>query len=89
MNMCEKIEKKKSLKSSVLITVKRCNKLVEALTLPKVANLNPRSIYNKVDEFCTLVEEENIDVICMSESHERWYTTRKGETQGLNDLIKI
>ena len=25
----------------------------------------------------------------MSESYERWYTTRKGETQGLNDLIKM
>ena len=25
----------------------------------------------------------------MSETHERWYTTKKGEDQSLNDLIKL
>ena len=63
--------------------------MLQALNLPKVANLNPRSIYNKVDEFCTYVEEEHIDLVFMSESHERWYPTKKGENQTLNELIKL
>ena len=51
--------------------MKRSNKLVQALALPKIVNLNPQSIYNKVDEFCTFVEEEGIDIVFISESHER------------------
>ena len=70
-------------------TVHRSNKVLQALHLPKVANLNPRSIYNKVDEFCTFVEEEEIDIVFMSESHERWYPTKKGDDQTLNELIKL
>ena len=62
---------------------------MQALNLPKVANLNPRSIYNKVDEFCTLVEEKEIDIIFLSESHERWYPTNKGESQTLNEIISL
>ena len=57
--------------------MKRSNKVLQTLHLPKVANLNPRSTYNKVDEFCTFVDEEEIDIVFMSESHERWYPTKK------------
>jgi hypothetical protein len=49
-------KKKFNLKN--LVTVKRSNKVIEALSLPKVLNLNPRSIYNKKNEFVTFVEEE-------------------------------
>ena len=66
------------------ITIVRSNKLLQALQLPKVTNLNPRSIYNKVDEFCAFVDEEEIDIVFLSESHERWYPTKKGENQNLN-----
>ena len=52
-------------------------------------NLNPRSIYNKIEEFVTFVEEENIVLVCMSESHERAYPTKKGKTQTLKDIINI
>ena len=31
-------------------TIKRSNKVIEALDLPTIINLNPRSVYNKVDE---------------------------------------
>ena len=31
------------------ITVRRCNKILDAVKLPVVANLNPRSIYNKTN----------------------------------------
>ena len=34
-------------------------------------NLNPRSVYNKIDEFHTFVEQEEVDVVFMSESWER------------------
>ena len=44
---------------------------MQALCLPKLMNVNPRSIFNKVDEFHTFVNEESIDCIMMSESWER------------------
>ena len=40
--------------------IKKSDKVIQALDLPIVFNLNPRSIYNKVDEFTKFVEEENI-----------------------------
>ena len=51
--------------------VKRNNKLIEALALPIIANKNPRSVYNKADEFHTFVEEEDVDILFLSESLER------------------
>ena len=75
--------------SKVVTTVKRSNKIVQALHLPKIANLNPRSVYNKLEEFCTFVIEEEIDLVFMSESHERWYPTQAGTSQTLNDIIHI
>ena len=54
-----------------LKVIKRSNKLCNALFLPVIANLNPRSIYNKVDEFHTFVGEYEIDIVFMSESWER------------------
>jgi hypothetical protein len=41
--------------------------------LPVLCNLNPRSVYNKRDEFHTLVKEEQLDLIFLSESWEREY----------------
>ena len=51
-------------------TVKRNNKFLQALELPVIANLNPRSVYNKVDEFHAFVKEEEVDILFMSESWE-------------------
>ena len=65
-----------------LITVKRSDKAYQALNLPKVLNLNPRSIYNKIDEFVTFVKEEEIDLTCISESWER-------EHKPLEKVIKL
>ena len=56
-------------------TVKRSNKQLEALSLPTVLNLNPRSVYNKLDEFHTLVTDLDADLVCMSESWEREHLT--------------
>ena len=45
-------------------------------------NVNPRSIYNKVEEFHTFVEEEEIDCVFMSESWERPH-------QPLDEIINL
>ena len=47
----------------VLKRIKRNTKLLEATKLPSVMNLNPRSIYNKIDEFLLLVEHYGSDLI--------------------------
>ena len=51
--------------------IKRNDKVAQALNLPTLCNLNPRSVYNKADEFHTFVEQEEVDVLFMSESWER------------------
>ena len=51
--------------------IKRSNKLIQALHLPKVLNLNPRSAMNKKEEISTFIKEESIDVAFISESHDR------------------
>ena len=63
-------------------TVKRSNKILHALDLPTVINLNPHSVYNKIDEFHTLVKEEEADVIFMTESWER-------EDKTLDEIINL
>ena len=52
---------------------KKENGFTQALSLPTLCNLNPRSVYNKRDEFHTLVKEEELDAIFLSESWEREY----------------
>ena len=52
-------------------TNKKENRFEQALELPTLANINPRSVYNKIDEFNTFVKEETIDVVFISESWER------------------
>ena len=47
-----------------------------------MCNLNPRSIYNKVDEFSTFVEQQELDLICLSESWER-------QDMSLDNVINI
>ena len=67
---------------SNLTVIKRSNKLIQALDLPNVMNVNPRSIYNKIQEFHTFVKEETIDCVFMSESWER-------PNQPLQEIINL
>ena len=60
----------------------KLNRFEKAAILPKICNLNPRSLYNKTDEFHTLVEQEELDVIFISESWER-------ENKSLKDIINL
>ena len=59
------------VKNHNLKVIQRSNKLINALELPVIMNLNPRSVYNKIDEFHTFVEQEEVDIVLMSESWER------------------
>ena len=52
-------------------TLKRIILVLQAMELPVVMNINPRSIYNKADEFKILLEQYEAEVICMSESWDR------------------
>ena len=52
--------KKKNQKSNI-----KSNRFTQALNLPSLCNLNPRSVYNKRDEFHTLAKEEDLDVISL------------------------
>ena len=54
-----------------LVKIKRSNKICQALSLPVLANINPRSLYNKLDEFHEFVENESVDILFLSESWER------------------
>ena len=56
------------------IRIRRSNKLLTAVQLPVVVNLNPRSIYNKAAEFKTMMEQLEVGVCTMSESWDRDYT---------------
>ena len=62
--------------------VKRSRNVVQALHLPKILNLNPRSAMNKTEQISRFIEEENIDVAFISESHDR-------ENKRLEDYIKL
>ena len=71
-----------------LIVVKRLNNVCQALSLPKVMNLNPRSAMNKIEELKTFIKEENIDVSFISESHDR-ENKRLGDHFNLDDHVVI
>ena len=93
MNNCEireKIKRKidsfrkhrESCKNRNMLVVKRSKNIVQALNLPKIINLNPRSAMNKLDELKAFIEEEEIDCAFISESHDR-------ENKRLEDHLNI
>ena len=57
-------------------------KLLTATQLPIVINLNPRSVYNKQNEFKTMMEQLDVDVCCISESWDR-------DNMGLEQVIQM
>ena len=82
INQFRNHRKKNHVRLSNIVTVQRSNKAVEALHLPKILNLNPRSAMNKIEELQTFIEEQNIDCAFISESHET-------ENKRLEDQIKL
>ena len=75
-------QRKKKQKQNDGNVKKLCKKLSQALDLPKVMNLNPRSAMNKVNELETFIKEEEIDIAFISESHDR-------ENKRLEDHINL
>ena len=65
-----RIERKK-LQNRNIIAVKRAKNVFQAMHLPKILNLNPRSAMNKIQQISRFIEEEEIDVAFISESHDR------------------
>ena len=55
---------------------------MQSMELPVIMNLNPRSIYNKTEEFLELLEQYSAQVIRISESWER-------ENLSLQELLKL
>ena len=70
------------MRKPVRRTIKRNNLVLESMNLPVIMNINPRSIYNKSDEFSLLLDQYSADLICMSESWER-------ENMTLDQLLKL
>ena len=65
------MQKNKNLSHLKFFKKSKNIKVLESFQLPTVLNINPRSLYNKKKEFITLVDEEEIDVGCISETWER------------------
>ena len=74
--------RKLQVKPQNLKTIRRERKTAIVSELPRVMVINPRSIYNRVDEFSKIIYHYNIQVSGISESWER-------ESLPLKDLIKI
>ena len=67
----KRIQRKLQQIPRTIKTIKRSEKLVQAANLPRTLNMNPRSIFNKIENFKTFVIEREIDLVCMSETWER------------------
>ena len=72
----------KSPRPTVLKTVKRNNIIYQASNLPIVININPRSIYNKTEDFKLVLEQYEADIVCLSETWER-------ENLSLEELLNL
>ena len=81
ISCCRNLKNSSERLRPVRKTLKRNNNLIKALELPKVMNINPRSIYNKAEEFCLLLDMYESDLIFMSESWDR-------KDKPLDEIIK-
>ena len=71
--------------------VRRCNKAVQALTLPKVANYNMRSFFPKIGNFLLDMTERSTDLAFLTEVWEK-KEHKKHQFKlevGLGDIPKI
>ena len=67
----ERAKSNLELRAPVRKVLKRNNLLLQGIELPTVININPRSIYNKTDDFKILLEQYSGDAIFISESWNR------------------
>ena len=73
---------RKQKQNRIIKVIKRPKNVFQAMYLPKILNLNPRSATNKIDHIKTFIEEEEIDIAFISESHDR-------ENKRLEDHFKL
>ena len=86
-NRCEeKVKVHRMSNQNNLVTIKRSNKLVEASNLPIVLALNPRSLYNKSNEFISLIDQTEAGLCFVSETWDRSHLPKGLE---LTELIDI
>ena len=71
----EKVKVDRTRNKQNLITIRRDNKLIEAVNLPIVVALNPRSLYNKKNEFSTLIDQTEAGICSVSETWDRSHQT--------------
>ena len=55
IKMFREQRRKKQILFQNIKVIKRSEKIFQALKLPKVLNVNPRSLHNKKNEFCTFI----------------------------------
>ena len=79
-NRISKQKPQKRISSNKVI--RRSNRLLAAVHLPVVVNLNPRSIYNKVEEFKIMMSQLDCSLCFLSESWDR-------NNLGLDEIIQI
>ena len=82
INLTQNKIQNKQLNKNIFTDNNKTSKFIQALDLPILCNINPRSVYNKIDEFQTFVQQEELDVILMSESWER-------QDKSLNQIIDL
>ena len=68
--------------SANIVINHRSKKVTTAAQMPVIVNLNPRSVYNKKEEFKTMMEQLDVDICFMSESWDR-------EKNGLEKVIRM
>ena len=60
-----------SRKTANTVIICQNKKVFTATQLPTVINLNPRSVYNKRNEFKDMMKQLDVDICCMSESWDK------------------
>ena len=78
----QRVKSESEKRSKCLVSIRRNNLLIESIKLPIIMNINPRSVYNKTDDFKLLLDQYEADIVCMSESWER-------DNYSLEDLLQL
>ena len=68
-------------------TIRRDNKKVQALTLPKIANFNVRSLFPKIGNFALDMKERESDISFLTEVWEK--NEKKKHQHKLEELLEI
>ena len=56
------------------------------MQLPVILNVNPRSLFNKQENFKTYVKERQVEIVCVSES---WETEENRIEKIFNDVYAV